>query len=318
MRVKNSIKSLLKNLHRHKKSEPDVYIFTLPRAGSTLLTEILNTDPHSKTASESFALNKDNIQVLRKYFDKSFLAERYVDISEDNLQQIIKYYVDLAEGKTWNSYYWSDFFTPHHNFSTTRTIFKTQRVTYYFDDLMLHFKDDFGLYLLRHPVSHALSRIRKGWTTYIDLYAEAEKIVDIIPCEAKLKIEQVNSTGGNLEKFIVSWCLENYVFINNYQDGSLPSNVFPVFYEELVINPGNTIKDICNKVKMAYNENMLSVVNVPSSGIVHSTEETGDQIIAGNKNYLINRWKESLGINTEKQVKDILTSFGIVIYLECD
>ena len=314
MRIRNSIKSLIKNLHRHKKSEPDVYIFTLPRAGSTLLTEILNTDPHSKTASESFALNKDNTRVLGKYFDKEFLAERYVDLSEDNLQQMINYYTDLAEGKTWNSYYWSDLFSQHHHFSTTRTLFKTHRVTYYFDDLMLHFKDDFGLYVLRHPVSHALSRISKGWTCYIDLYAEAQKIKDIIPREAKLKIEQVNSTGSRLEKFILSWCLENFVFINKLQNGSLPSNVFPVFYEELVMNPELTIRDICKKVKMAYHENMLSMVKVPSSGIVHSAEETGDQIIAGNKDYLINRWKESLDINAEKQVKDILLSFGITIY----
>jgi hypothetical protein len=314
MRIRNSIKSLLKNLHRHKKSEPDVYIFTIPRAGSTLLTEILNTDPHSKTASESFALNKDNTRVLRKYFDQGFLAERYVDISEDNLQQMIKYFTDLAEGKTWNSYYWSDFFSKHHHFTTKRTIFKTHRITYYFDDLMLHFKDDFGLYVLRHPVPHALSRMSKGWRCYIDLYAESKKINHLIPREAKSKIEQVNGTGSQLEKFVLSWCLENYVFIHKYQNGSLPSNVLPVFYEELVMNPENTIKAICNKVKMAYNENMLSIVKVPSSGLVHSTEETGDQIIAGNVDYLINRWKENIDIETEKQVKDILLSFNINIY----
>ena len=316
MRIKNSIKSLLKPLHRHKKSEPDVFIFSLPRAGSTLLTEILNTDPNSKTASEPLALNKDNIQVLLKQFDSDILAERYVDISGDHLHQMFNYFKNLSDGLTWNSYYWSDFFTPYHRFSTSRTLFKTQRVTYYYDDLMLHFKEDFGLYLLRHPVAHSLSRMSKEWSKYIDLYADSKKIKDSIPQAAKLKIEHLQHAGSKLDKFITSWCLENFLFLRDYQSGSLPSNVFPVFYEELVIDPEKTIKKLCTEIEMSYNDNMLSRLNIPSSGIIHSTRHTEDQIITGNKDYLVNRWKDSLDAISENQFKDILSSFGITTYLD--
>jgi hypothetical protein len=250
MSIKSLTKSLATHLHRHKKSEPDVFIFSLPRTGSTLLAEVLNTDPRSKTASESFALNKDNTRVLRKYFSKDFIAERYVDISEANFQKMLHYFILLSEGKTWNSYYWSDFFTPSHHLTTTRTIFKTHRVTYYFDDLLRNFKDDFGLYLIRHPVSHSLSRLRLGLSTYIDLYAEANKIKDMLPPGAKAKITHCNSRGSDMEKLIVSWCLENYLFIRKYQEGDLPPNVFSVFYEELVLNPEHALKDICQKLKI--------------------------------------------------------------------
>ena len=316
MRIKNTIKSLLKNLHSHKKSEPDIYIFSLPRTGSTLLAEILNTDSNSKTASESLSLTKDNIQVLRKYFNKDVLSERYVDVSEQSLHEIIEYYELLAEGKTWNSYYWSDFLTSNHSFKTTRTIFKTHKVTYYFDELMGHFNNDYGIYLLRHPVSHALSRLRKGWDSYISIYATAKKIKNIIPHKAILKIREVNATGSDLEKFVVSWCLENYIFIHSHQNNSLPPNILPVFYEELVTNPEVTLKNICAKIKMKYTKEMANLVSIPSSGTIHSTNETKDQIIAGNKNFLINRWKETLDINTEKELKSILVCFGIHLYLE--
>lgn len=316
MRYKNSIKTLLTNLHRHNKTEPDIYIFTLPRTGSTLLAEILNTNSHSKMASESFAMNKDNCQVLENYFDNGFLAERYIDISPNNLRQVFKYYEDLSKGKNWNSYYWSDFFTPQHNFKTTRTIFKTHKFTYHFDSLMSHFKEDFGLYLLRNPISHSLSRLNHKWSNYINLYAESKKIYETLPEKAKIKINQVNHKGSDLEKFVVSWCLENYVFIRSYQESRLSSNVFPVFYEDLIIDSENTIKDICVKIKMEFNENMLTIMNIPSSGIVHSTNETKAQIISGNKNYLANRWKESINTNTIVQVKDILISFGITLYLD--
>jgi len=316
MSVKSLTKSLAKHLHHHKKSEPDVYILSLPRTGSTLLAEVLNTDSRSKTASESFALNKDNTRLLRKYFDKDFIAERYVDISEAHFQLMLQYFILLSEGKTWNSYYWSDFFTPNHHLNTRRTIFKTHRVTYYFDDLLRNFKDDFGLYLIRHPVSHSLSRLNLGLSTYIDLYAEAKKIKVMLPPGAKAKIAQVNAGGSDLEKFVVSWCLENYIFIKKYQEDELPPNVFSVFYEDLVLNPEQTLKDICHKIKMEYKDKMLSIIDLPSSGIVHSTEETEKQIAAGNKNYLVNRWKESLTSLAEEQVEDILTSFGIKIYLD--
>lgn len=314
MRIKNLFKTLLLLLHRHSKTLPDIYIFSLPRAGTTLLTEILNSDSNSKTASESLAMNKDNIRVLRRYFDEGFLAERYVDISAENLQKMFKYYGDLSDGRSWNSYYWSDFFTKNHSFSTSRTIFKTHKITYYFREMMFHLKDDVALYLLRHPVSHSMSRERKKWTTYIDLYAEADQIKDLLPPAAKVLIAQVSEKGSELEKFILSWCLENYLFIRSYQDGTLPDNIYPVFYEDLVMNPDSCIRDICQKTGIPYNSKMLGIVDVPSSGIIHSTDLTEEQIRAGNKNYLVNRWKEELGEKAKKQVLSILSAFNIRIY----
>jgi hypothetical protein len=314
MRYRNSIKSLLKHLHRHEKSEPDIYIFALPRAGSTLLLEILNTNPRSKTSSEPLALNKGNMEVLRQYFDNDFLAERYVDISDKELDRMFGYFSELSQGRTWNSFYWSDLVTKNHQLSTQRTLFKTHRLSYYFDDFMHHFKDDYGLYLLRHPVAQAFSRMQQGWDHYIDLYAESKKIGALLSREARAKIGEVLAKGSQLEKFVLSWCLENYVYIQMMQNGRLPSRVFPVFYEDLVQNSERTIREICKKVEMEYSGDMLSIVNVPSRGIVHSTKETGAQIVAGNKDYLTKRWRDRIDPDSAEKVRDILLMFGITIY----
>lgn len=314
MRIRSSIKSLLKHLHRHKKSQADIFIFTLPRAGSTLLAEILNVDPYTKTASEPLALNRDNLQVLRRYFPRDFPKERYVDNSENELDGLYTYFSDLSKGKTWNSYYWSDLSSKYHQYSTRRTLFKTHRLSYYFDDFMHHFKDDFGLYLLRHPVSHAYSRMHQGWDEYIDLYAGSQKIKFLLSGEAKSKVQEVLASGSHLEKFVLSWCLENFVFIHKLQSGALPDRVFPVFYEELVESPEKTIRDICQKVNMEFTGQMLSRMKVPSSGIIHSTEEAEAQIKAGNTDYLTERWKESMDKAGSDKVKDILGKLGITIY----
>lgn len=314
MSVRTSLKSCLKAFHRHHKSNPDIFIFTLPRTGSTLLAEILNTDPAVKTASESMALNRDNRRVLRNYFDLEFLAERYVDITADELEQLLGYYSDLSEGKTWNSYYWSDFFSSDHRLATSRTLFKTHRITYYFREFMERFRGDHGLYLLRHPVAHSLSRMSQGWDDYIELFAVSEKIMDLIPRNAGVMIEQVKDSGSPMEKFVLSWCLENYVFIHHYQEEELPANVIPVFYEDLVWEPELSIRELCLKLGLGYNEKMLSMVKVPSSGIVHSEDETEDQIRAGNRDYLTARWKERVNETEREKLQQILTELGITIY----
>jgi len=158
--------------------------------------------------------------------------------------------------------------------------------------------------------------MRKNWSEYIDLYAESEKIKNLLSKEAQIKIQQVHATGTPLEKFVCSWCLENFIFIHAYQKGTLPENVFPVFYEELVREPELILRDLCQKIRIEYKENMLSVLDHPSRGIVHSTQETASQIHAGNKEYLVGRWKENIDGKAMEKTREILVSFGITLYLD--
>ena len=316
MHIKGSIKQLIKVFHRHNKSLPDIYIFSLPRSGSTLLAEVLNTNPKSKTASESFALNQDNVQLLKNYFREDFLSERYIDVSTLDLEKITSYYTALSEGKTWNSYYWSDLFSKNHHYNTSRTIFKTHKVTYHYDDLMNHFKDDFGIYLLRNPIAVSISRLRMGWSTYIDDYSKSNKIKDFISIDLKYTIEEVKQTGTELEKQVLSWCLENCIFLINKLNGTTPKNVITVFYEDLILNPKKTLLKICSITGLEYHSDMLKIFNQPSSGIVHSKKLVKQEILAGNSLYLVNRWKKEVDIKSQQRIEKLLGKFGYDFYLQ--
>ena len=287
----------------------------MPRSGSTLLAEVLNTNPKSKTASESFALNHDNVQLLKNYFEEDFLTERYIDVSALDLEKIKSYYTALSEGKTWNSYYWSDLLSKNHHYNTCRTIFKTHKVTYHYDDLMNHFKDDFGIYLLRNPIAVSLSRVRMGWSTYIDDYTMSNKTKGFFSKDLKQTIEEVKQTGTELEKQVLSWCLENSVFLMNRLKGSTPKNVMTVFYEDLILNPKKTLLKICSMTGIDYHPDMLQLFNRPSSGIVHSKELVKQEILAGNSLYLVNRWKKEVDIKSQQRIKKLLGKFGYDFYL---
>lgn len=309
------LKQLLKVFHRHNKSLPDIYIFSLPRSGSTLLAEILNTDPKTKTASESFAMNKDNLHVLRNYFREDFLSERYTDISSHEFRSVISYYSALSEGKTRNAYYWSDLLTGHHRFHTSRTLFKTHKMTYHFDDLMRHFQNDFGIYLMRNPIAVSLSRIRMGWTTYIEQYKDTLKLADFISNELTQTIETIEKNGTALEKQVLSWCLENAVYLKNKRQRTMPDNVIPVFYEDLILNPKKTLLAICSKTGIEFHPDMLKMIARPSSGIIHSQKDVKKQILARNNQYLVNRWKEEVDKHSLLRIEDLLKKFGYDFYL---
>ncbi|GEM_PF-6167771 len=308
------IKTLLKGIHKHKKQNNDIFIFTLPRTGSTLLSEILNTNSKVKTASESFALNNSNKQILLKYFDTNFLSERYTDTSNNEFRALIRYIDDISKGKTWNSYYWSDFKSHFHNFKTNRTVFKTHKITYQFDNIMNHYKDDFALYLVRHPISHSFSRIRNNWDTYIKQYLESGKIKNQISSENQLKISDILTTGSLLDKFVLSWCLENFVFFKKLQNNTLPKNILPVTYENLVLNPEKTIKNICLRSNIEYSNKMVKLLNSPSKGIVHSTNKTKEQITLGNKSFILSNWREKISKEEERKAFEILDLFDFNFY----
>ena len=317
MLLKNRAKALLSRLHVHKKSQPDIFIFTLPRSGSTLLAEVLNTDVSSKMSSEPFALHNDNRLVLEQYFDKGFLAERYVDLKPKERERLMKYLGDLSQGKTWNSFYWTDFFSKQHSFSTQRSIFKTHKLTYHFDDIMAALQNDFGIYLLRHPVSQALSRLRQGWPHYIEVYKKSDKIHPHLSKQAQQRISKIEKEGTDLEKMVLSWHLENYVFLKAWSMGDLSDQIVPVLYENLIGDSERTLTSICAKIRMEFSPEMLAVLRKPSSGIVHSSRETIGQINSNNHDFLLERWKkEQNEIDQDylSEFQDILGLSGLKLY----
>lgn len=311
--MKSAIKTALKLFHSHEKVYPDIFIFTLGRSGSTLLAEILNTRRSIKLCSEPFVLQQPNLGVLNSYFPEDFLADRYLDVSNDEFEAILKYLQDLSLGKTWNGFYWSDFPGKDHSLKTNRTLFKLHKVTYLFDDIAKAIPSH-GMYLLRHPLSHSLSRMRNGWDTYNELFLNSAKVQSKISSSAKQKAREVIEKGETLEKFVLSWCLENYVFLQQEKDGRLPENVSLVTYEKLIDDPENTIQAICKKTDIPFSGRMPEKVIEPSHGVVHSTEETKNQIRNKQGKQLLENWRKHITTAEEEKSFAILDAFGFDLY----
>lgn len=303
----------MKQFHQHRAVLPDVYIFTLPRTGSTLLAEILNVNSSAKVCSEPFALNSENLNVLKQYFPADFPADRYTDLRKESLLAVLVYLKDLSLGKTWNSYYWSDFPGKDHSFNTEFTVFKLHKLTYLFDEVLEHLPGN-GLYLIRHPLSHSLSRIRNGWDTYNQQYLASEKIKKELTQQALEKAKQVMQTGSTLEKFVLSWCLENYVFLQREKQNNLPKNLHMLAYETLISQPEQCMQALCDKLKIPFEPKMLEKIDLPSHGIVHSTSDTKTQIMQGKSKQLLEKWRQKISSSEEESAFSILDAFGFDLY----
>lgn len=310
MIIKSFVKSLLKAFHLHSKMKPDIAIITLPRAGSTLLAEVLNVDKESKLSSEPLGLNKGNIRILKKYFNSEDIKERYTDISNEQGKQFQRYFNDLSLGKTWNSFYWSDFFSKYHSFKTSRTIFKIHKLTYLFDDVLSKDETKF-VYLLRHPISHSLSRIRNNWDTYSKQYSNANRIKENLTNEQLMLIDRIEEKGTSLEHFVLSWVLENYYYIKLCEN---KNDIFLVTFEELVCDPQRVIKALCKFSNVSFVKEMVDVVQKPSHGVVHSTKETKEQIKLGDNLMILKKWRDKITKKEELAAFEILRAFKIDVY----
>ncbi|MCF8330984.1 MAG: sulfotransferase [Bacteroidales bacterium] len=311
--MKPFIKNTLKQFHQHRKKDDDIFIFGLGRSGTTLLAEILNTDRKSKLCSEPFALHSENKKILLKYFEADFLADRYLDLLPNDFYKVISYLHDLSKGKTWNSFYWSDFPGNDHRFSTNRTIFKIHKLTYLFIEIMAEIPAK-GVYLIRHPLSHSISRMRNQWDTYASLFLNSKKIRQLLDSKAVEKANQIIQEGSQLEKFVLSWALENYIVLYKAKNNQLPDNILLISFEELITYPEKSLRKISSHCNLTYNNSMMKKVSKPSHGIVHSTSETRNQILEGKHKKLANKWKQEISLKDEAKAFRILEIMGIDYY----
>lgn len=140
---------------RRPSKQGDIFIFTVPRSGLTWLLDIFSRHPHTRCIKEPFA--PWNITKMRHYFEPRL---RYFDLSQEDFKEMRRYIEDILSDKQfWKGHYPSD----------VKFKFKTNLNTFAFSkvcNLSPWFEQVFGcriLYLVRHPISNALSKLHNRW-----------------------------------------------------------------------------------------------------------------------------------------------------------
>jgi len=237
-----------KYLNAHKSRQKDVFIFAMPRGGSTWLLELISSQPGFKYINEPFSLRNKRV---RKYFGFSDWDEYYQERNED---KIINYLKGISNGTItiMNPFPFRKFY----RFFTNRTVFKIIHCCEDKLDKIINDPDlnSYAIILLRHPIAVSLSRKQLPRLASFLSTDCSENFTKV----QLVKARKILNQGTNLEKGVLSWCIQNYLLLS-----STSNNKSIITYEQLVLEPKIVLKHIANKICIEDIEKIMKRVNTP-------------------------------------------------------
>lgn len=294
---------LLFNCHS-KRAKNDILLLSSPRSGSTILLNVIASEPRMRRISEP--LSKPELE----FYDILRLEPhvRYITLN-DYEKSILKDYLTGIHPL--------DFFGPlnvfgkHFRFFTNRSVIKVLRanslIHWFMDDL--HFD---VVYLIRHPLSQSLSYIRRGAPSEIEPFIEDDWFVSNYLDGNLLRfLRGIIKTKNPLERAVATWCLDNLIPLEaTHRRGDLLS----ISYEQLVTEPRRIIRLLSQKLNLEHPRLMLNTMNVPSESSESSSNETRLMISRQDSRFLIKKWKTQISSGVERRMFEIIRNFGIDAY----
>jgi len=153
------------------------------------------------------------------------------------------------------------------------------------------------VYLLRHPCAVAKSKEALQWDTDLEIYLEQKELMEtyLNPFE---KI--IRNAKTNFEKHIVSWCIENFMVLSQFESHEL----YICFYEDLCLEPNIQGPKLLRNLNIS-SDKFNNVVNKPSalSGSHSAILQKNTSLVGG--------WKNKISEDELRYFQDALGSFGL-------
>ncbi|MFX0202291.1 MAG: sulfotransferase [Candidatus Hodarchaeota archaeon] len=285
----------------------NIFLLGSRRSGSTHLSRILSCDRGVRLIDQPFDLFKPHTQVgrIKAAHLPSMPNSQFITLSDGQEVLVRKYISRILEGRLKPLGGIERWGFP---FLANRTVLKICNASPLIDWFNAQFNVSI-VYLLRHPISQALSVIWNKWGITARAYINNESFVRSYLDRDKSKLaHEILSKGTYFEKAILNWCLENIVPLKH-----CGSEVLAITYEDLVLDPVATIKLLSNRLGLKNIRGMLRMIRVPSQP-AFSEEKTKDAIREGKREFLIGRWREQVSVKQLDYARRILETFGIFEY----
>lgn len=300
-KLKTTIKSM-SNVHRPD-GRPNVFLFSMPRSGSTWLMELIWTQPGFKFCDEPLDLRN---ALVRQHLG---IAE-WQDLYDQNAALALQdYFRAFCDGR-------SGFMNPsplrrYYRPVTHRIVFK---VIHGGEDRINWFRDAFNgrvVFLVRHPIAVSLSR---------EVYPRLQAFLssDYRRHMAKDQLDyalRICETGTKLEQGVLSWCLQNAIPL-----GEAADDWAIVSYEQMVLEPQPVIMYLVDKLELPEPGRMLERLTTPSGVKAKSDAET-QQVLedaTNRRSWLVEKWRKQVSESEERRVMEILKRFDLDVYSHGD
>ncbi|MEM7369514.1 MAG: sulfotransferase [Bacteroidota bacterium] len=303
----NQLKSAIKHTSTFHKAgtEKNIFLFSMPRSGTTWLMEIIATQPGFKIVNEPFNLRKDVVR------DNLGLQAWDSLMEIGSLPKIATYMQHFIEGRDSDLRYFRQApFSDLWKLRTNRIIFKLLFVG---EGDFDWFADTFNgeiVYLVRHPIPVSLSRaVHPRLQSFVESDHKRHFSQDQLAYA-----QEIIFRGDKFECAVVDWCFQNAVALRKIKPDWLVLS-----YEQMVMEPTLVIDTLIDRFSFERPELMYERVNKASNSTAKSNKESQEILRDANKRreskkWLVEKWAAKV---TEEQIQktfEILTVFNIDFY----
>jgi len=299
-RVGQRVRAAL-NVHRPG-GEPDILLFSTPRAGSTWLFELIGTQPDFKSCDEPLNLRNSNVS-------RELGIDDWQDLYDQNVEpSICRYFERLHQGEL--SHMNRNLWEANHRIFTHRMVYKVLHGAEYMAPVLAETVGARVVALLRHPIPVALSR---GALPRLDaiLRSSAREHYD---AEVVHEMVRIAAKGTPLERGVLSWCLQTAPLLNARRpDWAV------VTYEQLVVDASPVIQHLAEVLALPEPDTMLARINRASTSIRGMSTRATHDVLAqpasqGRSLWLVEKWREKVSAEEERAAMAVLEMFDIQAY----
>ena len=277
------------------------------RGGSSIFSELIFTAGSIREIDQPFdSFRSDRLSFRcrrRLLLDKEMC--QYFNLSNDEWAKISAYLLRLTNGGHRSAYPMPLSFNRN-----ARTVFKILNAPFLADQIT-EALDLSSIYIMRHPISQALSVMRNQWGLTYGPYVNSEWVRETFLNTSQVKmVDSICHSGSTLEKYILNWVFENLFLLRDSEKMQLR-----VAYENLVVRP--------DLVAIQLDENLglhvdVAVLARPSRSRELSTNSKNRAIMRADKSALVSSWMSEVSTAEIKCVQDILNVFEIDTYIAHD
>jgi len=295
---------LLGQFHLYRLREKPIVIFATRRGGSTLLMEMIASQPGVDFISEPLSLWR-----YHPYFNRLPHPPRgrFISLSGEQARQVQSYFKDLLKGRIKAFNAWNPFH-PTWSFRVRRLVVKLLGANTLIDWLAKEFSIEV-LYLLRHPVPVALSCLGLNWGNDAEAYLQNSYFREqILGSERAWFADEVLARGTPLQKFVLEWCLENFYPLQVYKERPW----LVLTYEEVTSRPKQVSELICSRFGLPDPKRMALMVGRPSRTTFFA--DTREAIVKQGPQVMLGRWLKRVSQEELRRVQEILDVLGLRAY----